>query len=222
VHAVRGTYTHYLFLNNDTAAGNFHWLEHMLGFGQRPDVGIVGATLLYPDHRVQHAGVLVGLFGVAEHAYKFWNFFAAPERREIGEVGGLLANRDYSAVTAACMLMRADVFEAVGGFDERLAVGFNDTDICLRTKAAGYKVIQDAFAILYHYESQSRGLAATDPHPKDTARFISRHRHMVFAGDPYYSPLQSTNTTFFHLDRLSKSRKKLRFRTTRVVLPARA
>jgi O-antigen biosynthesis protein len=187
VQQVRGGYTHYLFLNNDTAAPEPGWLEHLLGFGSRSDVGCVGATLIYPDDTVQHAGVVVGLVGAADHAFRSWKFGKNHYEREPGDNCGLVCNRDYSAVTAACMLIRADVFDAVNGFDEQLAVGFNDTDLCLRVKAAGYKVIQDAHAVLFHYESQSRGIE--DKHPADTSMFKQRYADLLAHGDPYFNPL---------------------------------
>lgn len=187
VRQVRGPYTHYLFLNNDTVAPEPGWLEHMLGFGCRADVGCVGATLIYPDDTVQHAGVIVGLLDGADHAFRSWRFGRNHYEREPGDNCGLVCNRDYSAVTAACLLMRADVFEQVNGFDERLAVGFNDTDLCLRVRAAGYRVIQDSHAVLFHYESQSRG--TVDRHPADTAQFRERYAELFRIGDPYFNPL---------------------------------
>jgi O-antigen biosynthesis protein len=187
VRQIRGSYSHYLFLNNDTAAPESGWLESMLGFASRSDVGCVGATLIYPDDTVQHAGVVIGLVGAADHAFRSVKFSKNHFEREPGDNSGLVCPRDYSAVTAACLLIRDEVFDAVGGFDEQLAVGFNDTDLCLRVKAAGYKVIQDAHAVLFHYESQSRGTA--DKHPADTAMFTQRYADLLNQGDPYFSPL---------------------------------
>jgi GT2 family glycosyltransferase len=187
VRQVRGPYTHYLFLNNDTAAPEPGWVEHMLGFACRPDVGAVGATLIYPNDHVQHAGVLIGVSDLADHAFRFTKFAKNHYEREMGDNCGLLCNRDYMAVTAACVLVRADVFHQIGGFDEQLAVGFNDTDLCLRIIAAGYRVLNDAHAVLLHFESQTRGVQ--DKHPNDSARFRSRYAHLIETGDPYFSPL---------------------------------
>lgn len=187
VRQVQGPYTHYLFLNNDTVAPRPGWLEHLLGFGCRPDVGAVGGLLIYPDDTVQHAGVIVGLNEGADHAFRSCRFGVNHFARAIGDNCGLVASREYSAVTAACMLIRADVFDRVGGFDERLAVGFNDTDLCLRVRAAGHKVIQDNHAVLIHYESQSRGYE--DRHPADTALFQERYAALIRGGDPFFSPL---------------------------------
>lgn len=219
VGAVRGPYTHYLFLNNDTAAIRPGWLEHMLGFGQRPDVGVVGATLLYADDRVQHGGVIIGLVNCAEHSHKMWPFWKKPGQREVGHNGSLASNRDYSAVTGACMLIRADVFDKVHGFDEELAVGFNDTDLCLRVRQLGYKVIQDAHAVLYHYESQTRAEHHVIEHPGDNQRFSERHGHLVFGHDPFYSPLLSRLALECPLTRSATSPVSIRAFTERIILP---
>lgn len=184
---VRGPYSHYLFLNNDTAAPEPGWLEHMLGFACRSDVGIVGSTLLFPDGTIQHSGIVVGLLGGADNAFRGRPFARNFYEREPGENCDLICTRDFSAVTAACLLVRADVFDAVGGFDEELAVGFNDVDFCLRVRAKGWKVLRDAHAVLFHYESQSRG--QTDRHPADTKRFMDRYADLIRGGDPYTSPL---------------------------------
>jgi GT2 family glycosyltransferase len=222
VDAVRGRYTHYLLLNNDTAAIELGWLEHMLGFGRRPDVGVVGAMLLYPDDTIQHAGVVVGLQHAAEHSHKFWRFRHGPTtaRREQGQGGSLVCNRDCSSVTGACLLIRADVFEQVGGFDERLAVGFNDIDLCLRVREQGYKVIQDAYAVLYHFESQTRGV--NNRHPEDTAWFCHRHQDVIRDGDPFYSPLLTRISVEHFLCSYARSPVHVRPYTTPVVLPTAA
>jgi GT2 family glycosyltransferase len=220
--AVRGPCTHYLFLNNDVRAIEPGWLEHMLGFGQRPDVGIVGATLLYPDGRVQHSGVVVGLLGHAEHAHKGWKFRRGRGERETGIQGSLASNRDYSAVTAACMLVRAEVFEQVDGFDEALEVEFGDTDLCLRVRAQGYKVIQDAHAVLYHHESETRRTGASLHHPGDSERFCQRYGRLIHDGDPFYSPLLSMTTNTFVLRRWARAPLHVQAVTGKVDLPGTA
>ena len=128
---LQGPYTHYLLCNNDIEALDPGWLEHMLSLAQDPGVGIVGAQLLYPDHRsIQHAGVCVGAFGIAEHYGKFLEIDRhTPDIRYLGR---LAIPHEVSAVTAACLLIRKDAFDAVGGLDESLAVGFGDVDLCLR------------------------------------------------------------------------------------------
>jgi GT2 family glycosyltransferase/glycosyltransferase involved in cell wall biosynthesis len=188
-------YTHYLFCNNDIEAIEEGWLERMAELGQQANVGIVGAKLLYPGRRnIQHAGVLVGAYGAAEHYGKF--MYARPEGQlEPGYGCNLIANHELSAVTAACLLMRRDAFEAIGGFDEAMAVGFGDVDLCLRTLQRGYRVVFCANATLVHHESLTRGSSNIDPHPEDTAEFRRRWSSFLAAGDPYYSPGLSTSST---------------------------
>jgi GT2 family glycosyltransferase len=183
-----GSPAYYLFLNNDIEPSAPGWLEHMLGHAQRSDVGIVGPLLLYPSGLVQHAGAVVGLHYAADHSPKSNDAEALePVSRAVTHLP--LATRDVSAVTGACMLMRSEVFHQVGGFDGRLAVGFGDTDLCLRVRARGYKVLFDAGAVLLHHESATRG--RHDPHPLDTQFFRARYLQFILCGDPFYSPLLS-------------------------------
>lgn len=190
-------YTHYLFCNNDIEAIGEDWLERMVELGQKPDVGIVGAKLLYPDRSViQHAGVEVGMFGAAEHYGKFMLDSQPDGTLCPGYLGALFVNKEMSAVTAACLLMRRDAFEQVGGFDEKLAVGFGDVDLCLRTKEAGYRIIFCSQAALIHHESYSRGKSSgDDPHPEDSLLFVTRWRKFIEAGDPYFNPNLSLAST---------------------------
>lgn len=189
-------YSHYLFCNNDIEAIEDGWLERMLELGQKPDVGIVGAKLLYPDRKmIQHAGVCVGMYGIAEHYAKFMDNVLPTGEAHPGYHGTLIANHEMSAVTAACALMRRDVFERIGGYEEALAVGFGDVDLCLKTIEAGYRVLFCAYAVLIHHESYTRGKSLTDPHPKDSAYFSEKWRETLDQCDPYYNPnltLQST------------------------------
>jgi len=147
-----------LFLNNDTEVINADWLSSMAEHIQRPEVGAVGARLLYPDGTVQHAGVILTEKATAIHPY-------CHARAKSSENGGSLQMvRNYSAVTAACMLTRRDVFEQAGGFDEmQLAVAYNDVDYCLKLRRAGLAIVYTPFAQLYHYESASRGRGRSDP-----------------------------------------------------------
>ena len=189
-------YTHYLFCNNDIEAIEEGWLERMVELGQKPDVGIVGAKLLYPDGKmIQHAGVCVGMYGIAEHYAKFMDDVLPNNVLHPGYHGALIANHEMSAVTAACALMRRDAFERIGGYEEALAVGFGDVDLCLKTVEAGYRVLFCARAILIHHESYTRGKSSVDPHPEDSTYFSSKWRKNLDRGDPYYNPnltLQST------------------------------
>ncbi len=174
-----------LLLNNDTEAISDGWLEAMIEQVQRKPVGAVGALLLYPDNSVQHAGVIVGLGGVAGHSHKHYPGDAP------GYYYMLKSLNNYSAVTGACLMVRREAFEAVGGFDESLAIAFNDVDFCLRLREAGYRNVYVPGAVLYHYESKSRGLETT---PEKIARFASEIAAMkarwpiLAAGDPCYNP----------------------------------
>ena len=188
VRQLRPGYTHYLFCNNDIEAIEPGWLEHMLALAQQPGVGMVGAQLLYPDrHTIQHAGVCVGAFGVAEHYGKFLRL--PPNRVDIAHQGRLIATHEVAAVTAACLLMRRDAFEAIGGYDESLAVGFGDVDLCLRTLQAGWRILYSPRATLLHHESLTRGKAeGYDPHPEDSAAFLARWQTWIAQVDPYFHP----------------------------------
>ena len=181
-------YSHYLFCNNDIEALSEGWLEHMLAQCQDPNVGMVGAQLLYPDRTsIQHAGVCVGAFGIAEHYGKFLKL--PPDLVDIAFMGRLVCTHEVSAVTAACLLMRKEAFDAIDGYDEKLAVGFGDVDLCLRTLQLGWRVLYCPQATLIHHESITRGKAeGYDPHPEDSALFASRWREFLDNGDPYFHP----------------------------------
>jgi GT2 family glycosyltransferase len=166
-----------LFVNNDLEVISPDWIEALLEHALRPEVGAVGARLLYPRGTLQHAGVVLGI-GVAEHAFKHLP-------RDAPGRGGLPhAIRDVSAVTGACMMVRREVFERVGGFDEGFPVAYNDVDFCLRLRQAGLLVVYTPCAELYHHESVTRGPAHP---PEDEARMWRRWRP-VLVDDPYYSP----------------------------------
>lgn len=180
-----------LLLNNDVEATEAGWLGRMRSLARRPDVGAVGAVLLYPDGTVQHAGVIIGLNGPADHAHKFKRFRQESGGREPGYNGSLSSVREWSAATAACLMMRMEVFLAVGGLDEALTVGFNDTDLCLRIRAAGLKVLVDPFAVLLHKESATRAETREVDHPADTALFQDRWCALLESGDPFYNPALS-------------------------------
>ncbi len=174
-----------LLLNNDTEIINEDCLAHMLGYCQREDVGIVGARLYYEDDTIQHAGVVLGLGGVAGHAFN-----GMDEEEGLYQAKTKVAS-DYSAVTAACLMTKREIYEAVGGFDEELKVAFNDVDFCLKVRKLDKLVVYDANAKLYHYESKSRGLEDTF---EKLQRFrdegdILRERYgdILEAGDPYYN-----------------------------------
>ncbi|MBU3926494.1 MAG: glycosyltransferase, partial [Bacteroidetes bacterium] len=174
---------HLLFLNNDVEIIAPGWLEAMLEHSQREEVGCVGAKLLYPDGKIQHVGVVIGLYGGAEHIYK-WH-----ESRDIGYMGHAVSIRNCSAVTAACMMVKKSVFNEVDGFDERYKVGFGDTDFCLRIQEKGYLNVYTPYAELYHHESATRGQSLeSDPHLEDTRRLMKRWQKIIQEGDPFYNP----------------------------------
>ena len=185
---LNGSHSHYLFCNNDIEALEPGWLQRMLELAQQPDTGIVGAQLLYPDRTsIQHAGVCVGAFGIAEHYGKFLRL--PPDRIDISFMGRLITSHEVSAVTAACLLMRRNAFEEVNGFDEALAVGFGDVDLCLRTLERGWRILYCPQATLLHHESYTRGkTVGYDPHPEDSAKFSARWKDFLQQGDPYFNP----------------------------------
>jgi glycosyltransferase involved in cell wall biosynthesis len=175
-----------LFVNNDIEVITPNWIEGMLGNAQRKDVGVVGCKLYFPDKTIQHAGIIIGIGGIAGHA-----FLNMPGNRT-GYLHRASTQVDYSAVTAACMMMPKKVFEEVGGFEEKLAVAFNDVDLCLRVRQMGYLVVYDAYVEMTHYESKSRGSEDTE---EKVRRFQSEIEFMrtrwidlLKKGDPYYNP----------------------------------
>jgi len=184
-----------LFLNNDIEATQEGFLSRLRRLANRPDIGAVGALLMYADKTVQHAGVVLGFNESAEHALKFQPVWLNEKgRRNLGYNCALSATRDYSAVTAACLMLRRAVFDEVGGFDEKFGIGFNDTDLCLRIGEAGYRILYDGSTILFHYESATRSLTKQVFHPEDTKLMITRWGDRLAAGDPFYNPNLSLRT----------------------------
>ena len=175
-----------MLLNNDVELITPDIFQSMLGFCMRPEGGIVGAKLLYNDHTVQHAGVLVGAGGLADHVFK------GIHEDDPGYMGRAISSQDVSAVTAACLLVKRSVYEEVGGLEEEFQVAFNDVDFCLKVRKAGYLIVYDADVKLFHYESKSRGMEDT------TERFIRFGNEMMLLNskwdilstfvDPYYNP----------------------------------
>lgn len=181
--------SHILFLNNDIEIISDEWLESMLEHSQRKEVGVVGGKLLYPNKTIQHAGVVLGLKGVAEHIHKFSNAFISPNLQEPGYISSLVSIKEYSAVTGACMMVRRDLFEEIGGFDENIAIGFNDIDLCLRIRQKGYLVIFTPYSLLIHYESESRKHdRKLIEHKDDKKYFLEKWKQFIEKGDPYYNP----------------------------------
>jgi GT2 family glycosyltransferase len=184
-----------LFLNNDIEATQAGWLDRLRSLAHRPEVGAVGALLMYSDKRVQHAGVVLGFNNSADHALRLQAVYLDEAgRRNLGYNCALSSVRDYSAVTAACVMMRIGVFREVGGFDESFGIGFNDTDLCLRIGRAGYRVLYDGYTLLFHYESATRAKTKQVFHPADTRRMTRRWGKLLKAGDPFYNPNLSLQT----------------------------
>lgn len=177
-----------LFLNNDTEAIRPGWLARMRSLAVRADVGAVGALLLYGDGRVQHAGAFLGFDGSATHAHTMVHAYLADGSRNPGYDGHLTALREVSAVTGACMMIRHTRFAEANGFDEALPIGFNDTDLCLRLRARGWRILQDGQSVLFHHESRTRRQFGQILHAEDTALFKARHAGLIAAGDPFYNP----------------------------------
>jgi GT2 family glycosyltransferase len=175
-----------LFLNNDTEVISQGWLERMLEHILRGEVGAVGAKLYYGNDSIQHAGVVIGLGGVANHPYRCFS------KKSFGYMNRLKAIHNLSAVTGACLMTKRDIFEQVGGFDERFAFAFNDIDLCLKMREEGYLVVWTPYAELYHHESKTRGCDDT-PEKKERIRreieyFGSKWKRILEKGDPYYNP----------------------------------
>ena len=185
-----------LLLNNDTEVIDPDFLVSMVGYAKRKEVGAVGAKLLYENDTVQHAGVIVGVEGVAFH-----QFLEYPQH-DPGYMGRASFSQDVSAVTGACLLIRKEVYEEVGGMDEHLAVSYNDVDLCLKLREKGYLVVYDAFAHLHHYESRSRGY---EDSPKKQARLAREAEYMknkwkhVMGTDPYYNKNLSLKNGYYKL-----------------------
>lgn len=182
-----------LFLNDDTSVIAPGWLDAMVELIIRPEVGAVGAKLLYPDKRIQHAGVVMGLYDNCGHAFKGLD----ADRQHYFDFPDVI--RNVSAVTGACLMTKSDVFREVGGFDEtEFAVAFNDIDLCLKIGSLGYRVLYTPHALLHHYEAFSKTSKDLIPHPEEVSRMRSKWG-AVIARDPYYSPNLTRNSEDYAL-----------------------
>lgn len=184
----KGSY--YVLMNNDIEMISDTWLSEMLGTCQRDEVGIVGVKLYYPDNTVQHAGVVVGIGGNARGIAQ--NMFMGLPRARSGYLHKASLTMDYSAVTAACLMVKREVYEEVGGLTEELAVAFNDVDFCLKVREKGYLVVYQPRVEGYHYESKSRGSEDSKEKVERFQREIEYMRNhwisILKDGDPYYNP----------------------------------
>ncbi|MBO5143980.1 MAG: glycosyltransferase family 2 protein [Lachnospiraceae bacterium] len=189
-----------LLLNNDTQVISMNWLESMLMYAQRPDVGAVGAKLYYGDRTIQHAGVVVGLGAhrTAGHTHYRINY------DNLGYMGKLCYAQNVSAVTGACLMVKKSIYDALGGLDEAFQIALNDVDFCLRIREKGYLNVFTPFAELYHFESASRGIDAVNEakakrYEEECALFRERWKELLAKGDPYYNPNFSLDRSDYSL-----------------------
>ena len=197
VKAAEGEYI--LLLNNDTQVITVNWMEELLMYAQREDVGAVGAKLYYGDKTIQHAGVVLGLGAhrTAGHSHYMQH------RENLGYMGRLCYTQNVSAVTGACLMVSKELFEKAGGLDESFAISLNDVDFCIKLREMGYLNVFTPFAELYHYESVSRGLddrgEKAARYNEESARFREKWKEVLEKGDPYYNPNFSLDRSDFSL-----------------------
>ena len=185
-----------LCLNNDITVISPEWMEELLANCQRPEVGIVGARLYYPDNTIQHAGIVLGMGGCAG------SLFVGLARSRGGYLHKAALQQDLSAVTAACFMVKKEAFEKVGGFEEKLAVAFNDVDFCLKVRYAGYLVVYDPYAELYHHESKTRGYENTEAKKRrfqEEIEYMRCHWMPDILRDPYYNENLSLKASDYSL-----------------------
>ena len=184
-------------LNSDTTVITKEWLEDMLGFAQREDVGAVGVKLYYPDNTIQHAGIILGVDTVADHLFRGLPKYVHGYFAREGSIQNL------SAVTAACIMSKRSIYEEVGYMDEDLAVAFNDLDFCLKIRQTGKLIVFDPFVELYHYESKIRGYEDTpekqERFQREIDKFLNKWKDFYDKGDPYYNPNFSKNSAQYQI-----------------------
>ena len=189
-----------LLLNNDTQVISVNWMEELLMYAQREDVGAVGGKLYFPNRKIQHAGVVLklGAHRTAGHSHY------GQEGQNLGYMGRLCYAQDVSAVTGACLMVARKKWDEVGGFDPSFAVSLNDVDFCLKLRQKGYLNVFTPFAELYHYESKSRGLdingANAVRYEDESEHFRTKWKEVLDAGDPYYNPNFSLDRSDFSLN----------------------
>lgn len=188
-----------ILLNNDTQVITLNWMEELLMYAQREDVGAVGAKLYYGDRTIQHAGVVIGLGAHRTAGHPHYRVSA----NNLGYMGRLCYAQDMTAVTGACLMVKKKIYEEAGGLDESFAVSLNDVDFCLRLRKAGYLNVFTPFAQLYHFESVSRGLDDQGEkavrYNEESERFREKWRNELEKGDPYYNPNFSLDRSDFAL-----------------------
>ena len=197
VAAAEGDYI--LLLNNDTQVITVNWMEELLMYAQRSDVGAVGGKLYYGDKTIQHAGVVIGLGAHRTAGHVHYR----QKRENLGYMGRLCYAQDMTAVTGACLMVKKSLYEQAGGLDESFAISLNDVDFCLKLRKAGYLNVFTPFAELYHYESVSRGLddhgEKAKRYDEESARFREKWKEELAAGDPYFNPNFSLDKPDFSL-----------------------
>nr|MCR5753395.1 glycosyltransferase family 2 protein [Acetatifactor sp.] len=188
-----------LLLNNDTEVITVNWIEELLMYAQREDVGAVGAKLYYGDKTIQHAGVVIGLGAHRTAGHSHYK----QHRQNLGYMGRLCYAQNVSAVTGACLMVKKSLFMQVGGLDEGFAISLNDVDFCLKLREIGLLNVFTPFAELYHYESISRGLDDSGEKAKrydrESAKFREKWKHVLEKGDPYYNPNFSLDRSDFSI-----------------------
>lgn len=187
-----------LFLNNDTEVISPDWMEQLLMYAQRKDVGAVGAKLYYADNTIQHAGVVIGL---GAHRSAGHTHYKMP-REHLGYMGRLCYAQNVTAVTGACLMVKKSIYEEVDGLDESFTISLNDVDLCLKIREKGYLNIFTPFAELYHYESKTRGMEEGEKlrrYERECAHFRDKWKEQLDAGDPYYNPNFSLDYSDFTL-----------------------
>jgi GT2 family glycosyltransferase len=170
---------HFILLNDDLEVITPEWVSALVEFTQQKEIGCAGARLIFPDDTVQHAGMILGVDGHTAHAFRLC------ARNLIGYNGYTHVIRNYAAVTGACLATRKSVFHQAGGFDEQLAIDFNDVDFCLSALSRGYRIVYTPYSELYHFENSS--IERESQHPKEAARFRQRWAKWIDR-DPYYNP----------------------------------
>jgi O-antigen biosynthesis protein len=194
---------HLLFLNDDTEIASAEWLSALLEHSERPEVGAVGAKLLYPDGSIQHCGMVLG-------TGEFHGLVYLRNPDSPGYFGRVSSINNYSAVSGACVMVRKEVFKEIGGFDENLAVSCNDMDLCLRIRERGYLIVYTPYARLYHLESYTRGYTLTREklaiYAREYHHFRQRWQAVIEHGDPYYNPNLSLENPDFSLGKISRSK----------------
>ena len=191
---------YYVLLHSDVQIITRRWIEEMLMYVQREDVGVAGAMLYYPDNTIQHAGIVLNLGDdrIGGH------IFHRQPKEGIGYMGRACYSQNLSAVTSACMMVKASVYEEVGGFDENYPNVFNDVDFCLKVRQAGKLIVWTPYAEAYHFESKTRekkndSNRNREKYTQECQKFRTQWKDVLDAGDPYYNPNFSLDSPTFNI-----------------------